>query len=257
MKINKGRQAKSRRILIYGEPGVGKSTLASQFPNPIFLNLEDGIRDIDCDSTDKILSMSEFMQYVVVDLPATDYNTVVIDTVDWLEKHLMESVAKKSGKATIEDIGFGKGYQALERAWQEVFNGLSYLWNQGRHIIFTCHEVVDRFSDPEGDGYNFYRPNLHRSGSSCVAEWCDEVLFCGYRRVARQADDGKRVVAAKGDRIIYANNTQAIEAKNRLGMPDQVPMAIESFFEYITKNEIKTDAINGIVVNGTSKGKAN
>ena len=48
MKINKGKTAKARRMLIYGEPGVGKSTLASRFPHPVFINLEDGIRDWEC-----------------------------------------------------------------------------------------------------------------------------------------------------------------------------------------------------------------
>lgn len=238
MKINKGKQAKSRRILIYGEPGVGKSTLAAQFPNPIFLNLEDGIRDLDCDHTDRIESLNEFMGYVVADLPTTEYATIVVDTVDWLEKLLMAEVASRAGKATIEDIGFGKGYQSLEKLWKEVLNGLGYLWNQGRNIILTCHETVDKFADPEGDGYNYYRPALHRNGSSCVSEWCDEVLFCKHRRVSRKADDGKRTVAVAGERIIICNNTQAIEAKNRLGMPDELPMSIESFYGFIQKPEI-------------------
>jgi hypothetical protein len=238
VKINKGKQAKSRRMLIYGEPGVGKSTLASQFPNPIFLNLEDGIRDLDCDHTDRIESAGEFMGYVVAELPKTDYATIVVDTVDWLEKLLMVDVATKAGKATIEDIGFGRGYQSLERLWKEVLNGLGCLWNQGRHVILTCHEAIDKFADPEGDGYNFYRPALHRTGSACVSEWCDEVLFCKHRRVARKADDGRRTVAVAGERIIVCNNTQAIEAKNRLGMPDEVPMSIESFYSFIQKPEI-------------------
>jgi hypothetical protein len=240
MKINKGKQSRSRRMLIYGEPGVGKSTLASQFPHPLFLNMEDGIGDIECDSTDVIRSYKEFQQLLALELPQTDYATIVIDTVDWLEKLLMLEVASAHGKKTIEDIGFGKGYQSLAKAWQDVFAGLTYLWKQGRNIVLTCHETIDKFADPEGDGYNYYRPALHRVGSACVSEWCDEVLFCKHRRIARKADEGKRTVAAKGDRVIVCNNMQSIEAKNRLGMPDEIPMEIASFYPYLTKNEIKT-----------------
>ena len=239
MAIHKGKQAKARRILIYGEPGVGKSTLASQFPRPVFLNLEDGIRDLDCDHTDQIRTTKEFMQYLVAELPASDYATIAIDTVDWLEKLLMHDVAQKAGKATIEDIGFGKGYQTLAKHWQDVFVALSHLWNQGRHIVFTCHATIDRFADPEGDGYNYYRPSLHKSGSVCVTEWCDEVLFCRYSRSTKKADDGKRTIALQGERVIICNNMQAIEAKNRLGMPDELPMNIESFKRFMAKPDVK------------------
>lgn len=241
MKINKGKTARARRMLIYGEPGVGKSTLASQFPHPVFINLEDGIRDLECDHTDLIKSFREF-QDALIALASTDYATVVVDTVDWLEKLLMHEVASKAGKATIEDIGFGKGYEALAKMWQGVFAGLGSLWNQGRHIVLTCHEKVDEFRDPEGDGYNYYRPALHRKGSQCVSEWCDELLFCKYQRLSKKADEGKRSVAIAGDRVIVCQNMRSIEAKNRLGMPQEIPMAIESFYPYLTKNEIKPAA---------------
>ena len=242
MKINKGKTAKARRMLIYGEPGVGKSTLASRFPNPVFINLEDGLRDLECDSTDLVRSYREFQEMIVTGLPSTDYATIVVDTVDWLEKLLMHEVASKANKATIEDIGFGKGYEALAKMWQSVFAGLGSLWNQGRHIVLTCHEKIDKFQDPEGDGYNYYRPALHRTGSQCVSEWCDEVLFCKHQRITKKADDGKRSVALAGERIIVCQNMQSIEAKNRLGMPSEVPMAIESFYAYLTKNEISKAA---------------
>jgi phage nucleotide-binding protein len=242
MKINQGKQSKSRRMLIYGEPGVGKSTLASKFPKPLFLNIEDGIRDLDCDHTDQIRSLRDFQELVTTEVPSTDYATIVIDTVDWLEKLLSVEVAKAAGKTTIEDIGFGRGYQSLAKSWQDVFNGLTFLWNQGRHIVFTCHAAIERFSDPEGDGYNYYKPALHKTGSACVVEWCDEVLFCKHERLTKKADDGKRTVALQGNRVIVCNNMQSIEAKNRLGMPDYLPMTIESFYPFLKKNDIQAVA---------------
>jgi hypothetical protein len=68
------------------------------------------------------------------------------------------------------------------------------------------------------------------------------VLFCKHQRITKKADDGKRSVALAGERIIVCQNMQSIEAKNRLGMPSEVPMAIESFYGYLTKNEIKPAA---------------
>jgi hypothetical protein len=239
MKINKGKQSRSRRMLIYGEPGVGKSTLASQFPHPLFLNMEDGIGDIECDSTDRITTYDEFMHLVTAEIPQTDYATIVVDTADWLEKILSERVASANKKKTIEDIGFGKGYESLEREWHIVFSALGYLWKQGRHIVLTCHEETGKFKDPEGDAYDYYRPALHKIGSACVVEWCDEVLFCKHRRFASKVDGDKRTISRRGERMIVCNNMLMIEAKNRLGMPDDIPMEIASFYPYLTKNEIK------------------
>jgi len=235
MKINKGVRHKARRMLIYGENGIGKSTLAAQFPKPLMLNFEDGVHSIDADSTDRFRSYRELQDFLTIELPRTDYRTIVLDTADWLEKMLMDEVARSSGKATIEDIGFGRGYQSLEKLWKQLFVQLEFFWNQNRHIVFTCHEIIDRFADPEGDTFNFYRPALHRAGSGCVTEWCDEVLFCKHKRYTRKRDEGykqeRHIAMQTGERVIVCNKQAAIEAKNRLGLPDEVPMSIESFYE--------------------------
>jgi hypothetical protein len=243
MKISKGIQQKARRILLYGENGIGKSTLAAQFPKPIVLNFENGVFGIDVDSTDKFLSYRELQDFLVLDLPQTDYRTIVIDTADWLERLLMDEVARAAGKSTIEDIGFGRGYQSLEKLWKQVFSALEYLWNENRHIIFTCHETIDRFADPEGDTFNFFRPALHRTGSGCVTEWCDEVLFLKHKRYTRKRDEGfnqeRHIAISTGERVIVCNKQAAIEAKNRLGLQDEVPMSIESFYAPLKGVEFK------------------
>jgi hypothetical protein len=235
MKINKGVQKKARRMLLYGENGIGKSTLATQFPEPIVLNFEDGVYGINCDSTERIKSFAELQDILVVELVNTQYRTLVLDTADWLEKLLMDEVARQAGKQTVEDIGYGKGYQALEKLWKKVLTMLEFYWHQNRHVVMTCHETIDRFADPEGDTFNFYRPALHRSGSGCVTEWCDEVLFLKHKRFTRKRDEGynqeRHIALSTGERVIVCNKQPAIEAKNRLHLPDEVPMSIESFYE--------------------------
>jgi hypothetical protein len=257
VKIHKGKKQRARRVLIYGENGVGKSTIASRFPNPLFLNLEDGLGDIDCDSTEVIKSVTEF-DGCLIHCAETEYQTIVVDTVDWLEKLIFDDVAKKAGKDTIDDIGFGKGYQAVELAWREIFKGLGYLWNQGRHIVFTCHEMTEKLTNPEGDSYNYWRPSLHTKGSGLVTEWCDEVLFVRYKTHTVIKEEGfgrKRAIGIGGkERVIICNKTAAVEAKNRLGMPDELPHSFEAISQFLPLVAKKQSGnISGVVVEGTSK----
>ncbi len=269
MKINKGKKNRARRVLIYGENGVGKSSIAARFPKPLFLNIEDGIGDLDVDSTDVIKSVTEFTG-CLIELADSDYQTIVVDTIDWLEKLIFEDVAKRANKKTIEDIGFGKGYQAVEQEWKSLFEGFTYLWNQGRHIVFTCHEHLEKFSNPEGDSYNFWTPALHAKGSGCVAEWCDEVLFVRYKTNTVQKEEGfgaKRSIAIGGkERVIVCNKTATVEAKNRLGMPDEIPLSFEAIAKYlpviekskpspvpVAETKKTTGNIAGVVVDGSSK----
>jgi hypothetical protein len=257
VKLNKGVKKRARRVLIYGENGVGKSTLASQFPDPVFLNIEDGLGDIDCTSTDKIRSIREVEDIIVLDLPKTQFRTIVIDTADWLERLIFEEVASGAGKDTIEEIGFGRGYQSVEKVWKKLFSGLGFLWSQGRNIVFTCHEAIDKFADPEGDSFNYYRPALHKTGSGCVTEWCDEVLFAKYRRFTRKSDEGfnreRAIAVGSGERVLVCNKQPAIEAKNRLGFPNEIPMTIEPWYKHLADVPFNVGNVEGIVKNGSSK----
>ena len=263
--INKGKRERARRVLIYGENGVGKSSLASKFPSPLFLNIEDGVGDLDVDSTSVIKSVNDFMGCLIA-IWDTDYQTVVVDTVDWLEKLIFNEVAKEAGKKTIDDIGFGKGYQAVEQKWKALFEGFAALWGQGRHIVFTCHEAIEKFTNPEGDSYNYWKPALHIKGSGCVTEWCDEVLFLRYRTSTIQKDEGfgnKRSIAIGGkERVIVCNKSTTVEAKNRLGMPDELSSFadLQKFLpkvgsQVVVKPEPQKASGNiaGIVVDGSSK----
>ena len=270
MKINKGKKQRARRVLIYGENGVGKSTIASRFPDPLFLNIEEGLGDLEVDSTDVIRSITEFTG-CLIHCANTEYKTIVIDTVDWLEKLIFDDVAQAAGKKTIDDIGFGKGYQAVELVWRDIFKGLSYLWNQNRHIVFTCHEQIEKLTNPEGDSYNYWRPSLHLKGSGLVTEWCDEVLFARYKTNTVRKDEGfgtSRAIGIGGkERILVCNKTATVEAKNRLAMPDELPCTFDAISKYLPlvnaqKQEQQpepvvvskpTGNIAGIVIDGTSK----
>lgn len=260
MEIRKGRQVKPRRVLVYGDNGVGKSTFAASWPRPIFLNLEDGVNDLEVDSTPRLTTLEAVhgaMSFLIQN--ENSYETVVIDTLDWMEKliftHVASEYGRRSGKQNItciEEIGFGKGYEMVEHNWRRIINGLSMLWDRGLHIVMTCHSKIAKYKPPEGESYDYHSPALHDKGSEIMCQWCDEVLFARYKVHTRFIDEGfgsKRNIAVGGtDRVILTQEAATHIAKNRLGLPVEIPADFEVIREAM-------GGLRGLVNNGSSKRK--
>lgn len=241
--------------MIYGENGIGKSTFACRFPSPVVMNLEDGITNIDVDHTPRINSSTEAMECLIQLYSMDEYKTIIVDTVDWLERILMFEVAQKFGKSTYGDIGYGKGHVVVEAEWEKVLKGFTACWNQGKNIVFTAHASINKFKNPEGDSYDYWSPALDDKCSALIGEWCDDVLFATRKVITIQKEEGfnqKRTIGIGGDdRIIYTEDAPSHVAKNRLGLPREMPL---SFFEYEKfLPETKTSNVAGLVVNGSSK----
>jgi hypothetical protein len=276
MKILTGRQARPRRILLYGQHGVGKSTWAAEAPNPLFLNIEDGLGDIDCAKTEKLASFGEVVNAISY-AAASSYRTLVVDTLDWLERLIFAEVAQEANKPTVADIGYGKGYEAATKKWSFLLSGLEAARQAGKGVILLAHARVVKFENPETSAYDRYELDLHKSSNGMIQEWCDEVLFASFRVFTRTEDQGfgkERVLALGGkERYIRTNESAAAVAKNRLRLPDELPMNWAAYAQYLKAPAPAQEAapqspafapelaevaerfgdIGGLVVNGTSK----
>lgn len=107
--------------MIYGSEGIGKSTFAALVPNPVFVQTEDGLSEIDCSK----FPLAKSFDDVVLQLQAVrdeqhDYGTVVIDSLDWLERLVWDRVCADYGVKSIEkaDGGYGKGYVHALTYWR-------------------------------------------------------------------------------------------------------------------------------------------
>lgn len=259
MKILSGKQRKARRAMLYGDNGIGKSTLAAKFPRPLVLNMEEGCADIDVDKTEKLNTEQDVIgaiSWLVQN--EHPYRTLIVDTADWLERKIFHSVAEGAGKKTIEEIGYGKGYEAAAKRWEFLIGGFETLWNRGMNIVLTAHLKIEKFSNPEGASYNYYSPALHDKGSWLVVDWCDEVLFLHRKVDVTTEDQGfnkTRSIAIGGtDRIMYTSEAASHVAKNRLGMQPILPLAWEPLAYYMGLD--KPGNVDGIVVDGSSNGAA-
>ncbi len=242
--ITKGREAQPPRIMIYGSEGVGKSTFAALAPNPVFVQTEDGLSEIDCSK----FPLAKSFDDVVLQLQAVrdeqhDYGTVVIDSLDWLERLVWDRVCADYGVKSIEkaDGGYGKGYVHALTYWRQIVSLLNEIRaRKGMAVILIAHAAVERFEDPEHAAYDRYTPRLHKKACSLVCEWVDAVLFAS-RRMRVDSTTGKAapVGADGGERVLRTNGSPACIAKNRFGLPTELPLSWSAFVEALKPGAAK------------------
>ena len=234
-KIHPGRQAAPRRATLYGTPGIGKSQFAAHAENPIFIQTEDGLGQIDCAKFPLATTFDDVIKSLAtLYTEKHDFRTVVIDTLDWLERLIWAEVCKRKVVESIEDIGYQKGYVFALNHWRDVLAGLDALRrDRNMAVLLVAHCKIEKFDDPATEAYDRYSPRLHKLASALVTEWCDEVLFATYKVYTRQSDEGfnrkKTRAIGDGQRVIYTTERPAHVAKNRLNLPDEIPLDYASY----------------------------
>lgn len=248
MNITRGIQSRAQRVVIYGTEGIGKSSLAAQFPNPLFIDTEGSTSNMDVARMDKPTSWTMLMnQIAFVKANPTVCNTLVIDTVDWAESLAIESVCAQHGKRGIEDFGYGNGYTYVREEFGRLLNKLQELVDIGINVVLTAHSQLRKFEQPDEEGaYDRYELKLGKKTSSqtapVVKEWCDLLLFCNYKTMVMTSETKKKK-ATGGKRVMYTTHHPAWDAKNRHGLPDELPMeyaAIAHIFESSNQKTVET-----------------
>jgi hypothetical protein len=241
--IHSGKRPAPRRVMLYGTHGIGKSTFAAGSEKPIFIQTEDGLGEIDCDK----FPLAETFEQVIDALSELytekhPYRTVVVDSLDWLERLIWADVCKKRMVESIEDIGYAKGYVFALTQWREFLDGLTALRNErGMTSVLIAHAKIEKFENPETETYDRYVPRLHKLASAVVQEWCDEILFATYRVHVKQTDEGfnrKRTQGVgTGERIVRTTERPAHVAKNRLDLPEELPLDWKAYINHMPKKK--------------------
>jgi hypothetical protein len=228
MKITKGKRSIAKRVVIHGVEGIGKSTLASQFPKPLVLDTEDGTNHLDVDrvTITNYLEAEGTMHELLRD--SQGYQTLVVDSGDWLERMAIEHMLAKAQKRSIEDFGFGKGYTMVAEAMGRFLTVCDSLVERGINVVIVCHTTVKRCSPPDMDeGYDRFELKLTKQSGPLVKEWADCILFANYKTRLVAGEDGRTRAKGGKERVLHTERTAAFDAKNRYGLPPELPMTIE------------------------------
>jgi hypothetical protein len=233
--ISRARADNPPRITMHGVPGVGKTQFAASAPRPIFIITEDGLGRLEVDHFPLATRFSDVMDALAsLYTEPHEFQTIVIDSLDWLEPLIYAEACRMNGWETIESPGYGKGYAAALSVWGRYIDGINALRNdKGMTVIQIAHTEIKRFDSPEHDPYHRYVIKLHEKASALIREHSDVVLFANYRVAVKGADVGfnKKVTRAtgSGERLMYANERPAFMAKNRYGLPDVMPLSWDDF----------------------------
>lgn len=244
LKINKGKQNRALKVVIYAGEGVGKTTLASKFPEPLFIDTEDGTFNLDVARVDKPNTWAELLSIIKLVKEEKPCKTLVIDTIDWAEQLAIKEICEKHRVPSIESINYGKGYVYVADSFTTLLEALNGLINEGMNVVLTAHAKPRKFELPEELGqYDRYEMKLTRQVCPLIKEWCDMLLFCNYKTFVVTTENNTKK-AQGGKRVMYTTHNPCWDAKNRFGLPEELELSFDPiaslFCEHgLTQAEIK------------------
>ena len=237
--ISKTRRVRAPKVVVVGTGKIGKTTFAAMAPNAIGILTEDGADAVDAQAFPLASSLAEV--YAAIDTLINqdhEFQTLFIDSLDWLEPMVQDYVCKQNNWKNIEQPGFGKGYVAAAEEWRNLLSGLEVLRAaKGMGIILIAHDKIKRIEDPLTEGYDSHVLKLHDRAAALVSEWADVIGYAGYRIFTSKTDAGfgnkETKATTTGERILHVEPHPAHCGGNRFGLSN-MPLDWVAFQDALT-----------------------
>lgn len=226
--ITNTRKTKPMKVVLYGVEGIGKTTFVSHFPDPIFIDTEGSTGFIDAKKLPDPDSWAMLLEEIAYMAQNPQGKTLVIDTADWAEELAKQHLMAKHKWQAIDQTDYGTRYVALSNEIIRLLRGLEMVKNAGMNVVLTAHAVQKKFELPDQVGsFDRYVLKLEKRDAALIKEWCDMLLFANYKTTVVASGSGSKK-ATGGQRVMYTTHMPAWDAKNRLGLPDELPFEYEA-----------------------------
>jgi hypothetical protein len=242
--ISKGSKYELVRMVLYSTEGVGKTTFASQWPSPIFFDIEGGSTLLDVSRFEKSqLSKYEDVLEALSVLETEDHSfkTLVIDTVDALENLVQDFICRKHGKGGLEEFEYGRGHSFVGDEFKLLYSKIEKLQNQKQmDVLFLCHAQIKTFKNPSGPDYDTYLTKLNEKNiGSWLRERCNIVAFANFELIAKAENGSKSRAFSTDVRVIHFSTNRGFNAKSRFELPKKMLLDYRKFNELLSAQRDK------------------
>ncbi len=231
-----GNETSGTKVLLHADSGMGKTTLTTMAPKPVFIGTDDGGREIRNPKTGKKLKhipgVNSFLDVrAALQAPIYDeYESVVVDTVtileEWAEQHVLNTITNDSGEKmdSIVKYGWSNGYKHLYDMMKLILQDCDALIRKGKNVILVAQSTPHNVPNPGGEDFIRQGPRLvSRKNANIEAlycEWADHIFHIGYQFLNV---DKKKKATGSGGRAIFVHPEPHFRAKSRtLGLDKAV-----------------------------------
>ena len=237
-------------ITILGDAGLGKTSLASTFPKPIVIRLEDGLQGvIERDRPDAFPLVRTvpqlWEQLTSLCNEKHDYKTAIFDSITQLETLFVQDIVdgdpKKPKSINQANGGYGAGWSAVTGMHARVRKAAQALNDKGMHVVFIAHADTVSVEPPDGDSYTRYDLRMNKKS---VSPYSDNVDLIGYLKLKTYTigeENERKKAYSDGDRVIVCYPVASCISKNRYGITEdlEVNLGQNPFIDYIKTLQIK------------------
>jgi len=228
---------------IFGEGGMGKTTLAALFAAPVFVCTEDGLRSVsmhpDLWSFDVAQSSQDVLDQIeTLRTQDHDRKTFVLDSITQLSIMVEAEIVAASNCKSINQAmgGYGAGYRAASERHRLIRREAGRLMTErGMNIIFIGHAVTETVNPPDLEPYSRYSINIHKDSITHYTDNVDVVAFLR-QTVFLRGEEGARKAISTQEREIVCHPMAANRSKNRFGIQAPLPFTLDGtnpFAQYI------------------------
>lgn len=224
------------KMILYAEPGVGKSVFASKFPKPFFICSDDNyewLLDFGAKEEAHVKVTSWTDAKKVFKDEYNEYETIVVDLTEDLFMWCELEWCKKNGVEHPSDLGWGKGYSGPRN---EFFVEISKLLAKDKNIVLLMHGEVITLKNKRGVEYNTYRPTS-RIPDKLLDQLEGRVRYCLRAYIDSKEVDGKLVKTRYLSLVPKEDEYGIIRGVNENEIPQTIPLDFNVFWDTVIGSE--------------------